>query len=142
MKKIFLLIICSMMLLCGCSQSAVPEIDDFSWILVSVQSHKGSGQIIAYGPRMGETSESDGFCELVCTAKDGVISMQDKTNGKFYTGTYEFQGKDPRSSNYKITIDGQEGIAVVAMTTYHDKTQDPTFIINLEDHSIKFFAKK
>ncbi len=142
MKKIFSLLIAATIFLCGCTGFNVPQIEEFSWLMVSVQSHEGLGQIIAYGPRGSETSESARFCELVCNAKNGVISMQDKTNGKFYTGTYELQGKDPRSSNYKITIEGQEGIAVVAMTTYHDKTQDPTFIINLEGHSIKFFAIK
>ena len=49
--------------------------------------------------------------------------------------------KDPPSSIYEVVVDGKEGMAVVAMTTYHDGSQDPTFIINLGDYTINLVAE-
>ena len=40
----------------------------------------------------------------------------------------------------KVTIDGKEGYATVAMTTYADGTEEPTLPINLGTHSIYFYA--
>ena len=41
------------------------------------------------------------------------------------------------------TVEGKKGYAVVAMTTYLDGSQDPTFIINLGpgDYTVNFFAE-
>ena len=40
-----------------------------------------------------------------------------------------------------VVVDGKEGMAVVAMTSYHDGSQEPTFIINLGDYTINLFAE-
>ena len=44
----------------------------------------------------------------------------------------------PDGTNYKVTNDGKKGYATVAMTKYHDGTEEPTLPINLGDYSICF----
>ena len=78
---------------------------------------------------------------MFCRAQNGKLTVTDQTNNKTYTGTYKFNGTDPQSSVYEVVIDGKEGMAVVAMTTYHDGSQNPTFIISLGDYTINFFAE-
>nr|WP_268830507.1 hypothetical protein [Pseudoflavonifractor phocaeensis] len=40
-----------------------------------------------------------------------------------------------------MSVDGTSGVAVAAMTTYQDGTQDSTLIFNLGDYTVNFFAK-
>ena len=50
--------------------------------------------------------------ELTCTAKDGKLTISDRTNGKTYEGTYKvtswgrFIGQ-----SYAVVIDGKDGTA-------------------------------
>ena len=107
----------------------------------SVQSGDTNGQAIAYGARGSSTLNIAKQIELICEAENGDLTLTDKTNNRTYTGTYKLDETDPRSSIYEVVIDGKKGTAVVAMTTYHDGSQDPTFIMNLGDYAINFFAE-
>ena len=49
-------------------------------------------------------------------------------------------GKDPKGTDYRITIVGKSGFACVAMTTYADGTEEPTLPISLDGYSIDFYA--
>lgn len=141
MKKLSIIFIAFILLLAGCSQADVPKVDEYTWEMTSVQSKEQDGQAVAYGERGSSTLSDAVPMKLVCTAKDGVLTLTDTTNSKTYTGTYKSKGTDPRSAHYEVTLEGKEGLAVVAMTTYHDGSQDPTFIINLDDYVINFFAE-
>lgn len=141
MKKYCILFVLIAILLTGCANSDVPKIEDHAWIMSTVQSTAEDGQAIAYGPDGQSTLNSAVYIDMECKAEDGILTLTDKTNNNTYTGSYELINQDPEAVNYKVTIDGKEGIAVVAMTTYHDGTQMPTFIINLEDYVLNFFSK-
>ena len=41
----------------------------------------------------------------------------------------------------KVTIDGKEGYATVAMTTYADGSEEPTLPISLDGYSMYFYAE-
>lgn len=141
MRKNSIVFIALIFLLAGCSHADVPKVDEYTWEMTSVQRKEQDGQAVAYGKRGSSTLENAVSMELMCTAKDGVLTLTDTTNGKTYSGTYKLKEIDPRSAHYDITLDGNEGLAVVAMTTYHDGSQDPTFIINLDEYVINFFAE-
>lgn len=141
MKKAGLLIILLLLFLIGCSRSNVPKIEDYNWVMTSVQSMETEGQAIAYGERGSSTLDTAKQIEMLCRAQNGKLTVTDQTNNKTYTGTYKFNGTDPQSCVYEVVIDGKEGMAVVAMTTYHDGSQNPTFIISLGDYTINFFAE-
>ena len=76
--------------------------------------------------------------DMTLVAKDGKITITDVTNNKTYEGTYTVSGRNPKGTDYKITIDGKAGYATVDMTMYADGKEEPTLPINLGDHSIYF----
>ena len=141
MRKIYLLMALLLLILAGCSNSNAPKIEDYNWVMTSVQSMDTGEQAIAYGERGSSTLDSAKQIELICCAEDGNLTLTDQTNDETYTGTYTMNETDTQSSIYEIVLDGNEGMAVVAMTTYHDGSQEPTFIINLGDYAINFFAE-
>ena len=80
--------------------------------------------------------------DLSLIAKDGKITITDKTNNKTYTGTYKVQNKTPKGTDYEITINEQDGYATVAPTEYYDGSEIPTLPINLGEYSLYFIPKK
>ena len=140
MRKISLLF-AVLLFLTGCNNSQVPKIDEYDWVMTSVQSIDADGQAIAFGERGSSTLPSAQQVDLTCKAENGNLTLTDQTNNKTYTGTYKLTQTDPKSNIYEVVVDGKEGMAVVAMTTYHDGSQAPTFIINLGDYTINLFAE-
>ena len=141
MRKITLMLAVLLLLLPGCGSSDIPQIEDYNWIMTSVQSQEKEGQVIAYGEGGSSTLPSAKLVKLSCKADKGNLTLMDHTNGKSYQGSYKFIERDPKSSIYKIVLEGKEGIAVVAMTSYLDGRQDPTFIISLDDYTVNFIGK-
>lgn len=140
MKKAGLLLVFLLVLLTGCASKA-PKINEYSWVMTSVQSMEAGGQAVAYGERGSSTLEGAKQMELLCQAKDGKLTLTDRTNGRTYTGTYQQSQSDPKSTIYEIEVDGTTGMAAVAMTTYQDGSQDPTLILNLGEYAVNFFAE-
>ena len=140
MKKLCLLWMISLLFLGGCSKNSVPKMEDYEWVMTSVQSNE-DGRVIAFGGRKSSTFDSAEQVELTCQAESGILTLTDQTNSKIYTGTYKLTQTDPQSSIYEVIVNGNEGMAVVAMTTYNDGNQEPTFIVNLGDYSINFSAE-
>lgn len=141
MKKAGLLLALLLLVLTGCGSSKAPKIEAYSWVMTSVQSMEAGGQAVAYGQRGSSTLEGAKQIELLCQAKDGKLTLTDQTNNQTYTGTYQQSQVDPSSILYEVEVEGKEGVAVAAMTTYQDGSQEPTLILNLGDHTVNFFAE-
>lgn len=141
MKKAGLLLALLLLVLTGCGSSKAPKIEAYSWVMTSVQSMEEGGQAVAYGQRGSSTLEEAKQIELVCQAKDGKLTLTDQTNSQTYIGTYQQSQVDPSSILYEVEVEGKEGVAVAAMTTYQDGSQEPTLILNLGDHTVNFFAE-
>lgn len=141
MKRLSVLLCLLLLLLAGCGSkdSTVPKIEDYSWQMTTVQSMEAEGQAVAYGPGNESTLESAVEILLTCTAADGTITLTDETNGQTYSGTYKLTETDQQTSTYEVTVGETEGMAVVSMTTYHDDSQTPTFIISLGNYALNFF---
>ena len=140
MKRAGLLLAFLLVLLTGCS-SKTPKIDEYTWVMTSVQSIEAGGQAVAYGEGGSSTLEGAKQIELVCEAQGGNLTLTDRTNDRTYTGTYQQSQRDSKSTIYEVNVDGTSGVEVAAMTTYQDGTQDPTLIFNLGDYTVNFFAK-
>ena len=78
--------------------------------------------------------------EMTLSAKDGKITITDITNSTVYEGTYTVSGRNPKGTDYHITIDDKFGYAGVAMTTYADGTEEPTLPITLGGYSMYFYS--
>ena len=138
MRKISLLLVFVLLFASGCSGADVPEIGDHEWVMTSVQSMEEDGQAVAFGERGSSTLPSAEQMEMFCIAENGNLTIDDRTNGKTYSGTYKMIQKDPRSSIYEVDVEGTEGMAVVAMMAYQDGSSEPTFIISLGSYTINF----
>lgn len=139
MKRAGLLLVLLLLLLVGCS-SKTPKIDEYTWVMTSVQSMETGGQAVAYGEGGSSTLEGAKQVELICKAQGGTLTLTDRTNDRTYTGTYQQSQRDSKSTIYEVEVDGTSGVAVAAMTTYQDGTKDPTLILNLGDYTVNFFA--
>ncbi|MBO5415216.1 MAG: hypothetical protein J6A83_01125 [Clostridia bacterium] len=117
------------------------NIEDYEWKMRYVMHGEDNEVVVdAVGEYDAAHSEAN-IVELILTAKDGKITISDLTNNKTYDGTYAVEQKTHVGTDYKITIDGKEGYATVAMTTYADETEEPTLPINLGTYSIYFYAE-
>ena len=143
MKKaisIFLLVTTLILTLSACGMGK-PKIEDYEWKMRTIM-HAEDNQVIYDAAAEESTAHPEAkIIEMTLVAKDGKITITDVTNNKTYEGTYTVEQKTPAGTDYKITIDGKEGYATVAMTTYADETEEPTLPINLGTHSIYFYAE-
>ncbi|MBQ8813276.1 MAG: hypothetical protein IJZ85_02090 [Lachnospiraceae bacterium] len=138
MKRILMTALLLTFLLTGCSKNAVPKIDEYSWTMSTVQTTENNGQIVAHGPDNTYTPEDSVVIRMTCEAKGGVLTITDHTTGQTYTGTYKTAGTIPESATYEITVDGADGMAVVAMTSYHNGEQTPTLVMSVGEWAISF----
>ena len=140
MKKTGVLTVLLVLLLSGCSNGNVPRIEDYDWVMTSVQSVEADGQVVFYGERASSTLDSARQIELICRVEDnGAMTIIDETNHKTCTGTYEWKRTGPMAANYEVVVDGKKGLAVVSMTTYNDGSQIPTFIMSFDEYVVNFF---
>ena len=117
------------------------KIEDYEWKMQTIM-HGEDNQVVVDAVGEYDTAHPEAkIIDMTLTAKDGKITITDNTNNKTYEGTYTVEQKTPAGTDYKVTIDGKEGYATVAMTTYADGTEEPTLPINLGTHSIYFYAE-
>lgn len=149
MKKTVLILFCILtitMLLSSCATETI-SIEDYEWQMRTVMSgdietaQNEDSLIVAVGEPDDLYPEAK-IVDLTLIAKDGKITITDKTNNKTYTGTYKVQKKTPKGTDYEITINGQDGYATVAPTEYYDGSEVPTLPINLGEYSLYFIPKK
>ena len=122
-------------------QSFFRKVKYYEWKMRTIM-HGEDNQVVVDAVGEYDTAHPEAkIVEMTLVAKDGKITITDHTNNKTYEGTYKVEQKTPAGTNYEVTIDGKEGYATVAMTTYADGTEEPTLLINLGTHSIYFYAE-
>ena len=138
--SIIILIATLTIALSACGMGKV-KIEDYEWKMRTVM-HGEDNQVVVDAVGEYDTAHPEAkIVEMTLVAKDGKITITDHTNNKTYEGTYKVEQKTPAGTNYEVTIDGKEGYATVALTTYADGTEEPTLPINLGTHSIYFYAE-
>lgn len=148
MKKLMFVLSLLMLplMLSSCGAETV-TIDDYEWKMRTVMSNntETATDADAFVSVVGEPDElypDAKVVDLTLAAKDGKITVTDKTNGKTYSGTYKVTQKTPEGTDYEITIDGVNGYATVAPTEYYDGTDIPTLPINLGEYSLYFIPNE
>ena len=138
--SILILIATLTVVLSACGLGKV-KIEDYEWKMKTIM-HGEDNQVVVDAVGEDDPAHPEAkVIDMTLTAKNGKITIMDNTNNKTYEGTYTVGQKTPAGTDYKITIDGKEGYATVAMTTYADGTEEPTLPINLGTHSIYFYAQ-
>ena len=117
-----------------------PEIEDYEWKMRSIV-HIKDNQVVYDAVSEEHASYPEAkIIDMKLVAKDGKILITDITNNMTYEGSYSVSGKNPKGTDYNITIDGKSGYAGVAMTTYADGTKEPTLPISLQGYSMYFYS--
>ena len=141
-KAISIILLMSIMIFalsaCGVGK---PKIEDYEWKMRTIM-HADDNQVIYDAVAEESTTHPEAkIIEMTLVAKDGKITITDVTNGKTYEGTYTVSGRNPKGTDYHISIDGKSGYAGVAMTTYADGSEEPTLPITLDGYSMYFYAE-
>ena len=141
-SKIILLLFALSLLLCSCGTNKL-SIEDCEWKMRAVM--RGGESVTSdtadFIVCVGEADEvypEAKIVDLTLKAENGVITVEDFTNGKTYTGTYKVTAKTPKGTDYELVINGQTGYAAVAPTTYYSGTEVPTLPINFGEYSLYF----
>ena len=118
---------------------AKPAIETHTWVLTSAQQADAPHFVAAHKKGYDlSNDESNLFAfskeiELTCVAKDGKLTITDKTNNKIYEGTYKvtawgrFLGQ-----SYTVVIDGKEGTSNIRSGF------DRTLLISVGDYYLNF----
>ena len=143
MKKIISILLLAVTLIFALSACGMrkPKIEDYEWKMQTIAHVEGEQVVYDAAAEESTTHPEAKIIEMTLVAKDGKITITDVTNGKTYEGTYTVSGRNPKGTDYHITIDGKSGYAGVAMTAYADGSEEPTLPINLESYSMYFYAE-
>lgn len=148
MKKILSMFLTTIMIftLSACGGDVV-AIEDYEWKMRTVASNDIEAAqapdelIVAVGNADALYPEAE-IVDLTLNAKDGAITITDRTNNKTYSETYEVQQKTPKGTDYEIIINGVSGYATVSPTEYYDGSEIPTLPINIDGYSLYFIPNE
>lgn len=131
MKKLLPLLLC-LLLLTGCSTP--PDIEEYAWQMTTIQQ-ASDGAIIYTAP--------DGIVGvpqlmLTCMAEGGTIVLRDETSGMTWSGTYRPEAGSGGAARYAVVLDGADGAATTARTTWADGTEKSALIIVLRGYVLNF----
>ena len=143
MKKIIsiLLLAATLMFALSACGMGKPKIEDYEWKMRTIAHIEGEQLVYDAAAEESTAHPEAKIIEMTLVAKDGKITITDVTNGKTYEGSYTVSGRNPKGTDYNITIDGKSGYAGVAMTTYADGSEEPTLPISLDGYSMYFYAE-
>lgn len=131
--------------LSACNSDRI-AIEDYEWKMRTVMKNDMEAaqnedeMVVAVGEH-DELYPDAEIAEITLTAKDGTITVTDKTNSKTYSGTYKVSRETPDGTDYEITIDGVSGYATVAPTEYYNDQTIPTLPINIDGYSVYFIPQ-
>lgn len=99
-----------------------PTIEMHTWELFSAQHAEPPNFTVAHHYNYTFASDEDDTLfefskpiELTCVAKNGKLTITDKTNNIIYNGTYKVESWNKFSRQcYKIVIDGKDGKANIS----------------------------
>lgn len=119
-----------------------PTIERHTWVLYSAQQAEPPYFVIAYNQDSGISDYDSTFfafakpIELTCVAKDGRLTLIDKTNDKTYNGTYKVKSWGRfTGQKYTVVIDGKEGTANISSRS------NCTLFVSLDDYYLQFDVK-
>ena len=118
-----------------------PRIEDYEWKMRTIMHAEDNRVVYDAVAEESSTHPKAKIIEIILVAKDGKITITDVTNNNTYEGTYTVSGRNPKGTDYHITIDGKSGYAGVAMTTYADGSEEPTLPISLDGYSMYFYSQ-
>lgn len=147
MKRIIAFILSALTCMClvACGNNQKYAIDDYTWVMSTIQSVEQNGDFVAYAPS-NVTFDKNAYpnavsIDMTCSAKNGALSILDKTNNKTYNGSYKVTNNSSQTVIYEIVIEDKSGTVVVSVTDNQDGTVIPTMILSIDDYALNFQSK-
>lgn len=128
MKRFLLTIAAALILLSGCGQKQELDMEHHAWQATSILLTKEDGTV----------SEIDRDLDLACTAHGGMLTLENRSLGESWEGTYTLLENKSGTAIYTLSLAGEEGHAIVSETTYQDRDAVPTLVLNLEQVVLYF----
>lgn len=128
MKRFLFIMSAVLMLLSGCGQKSVLQIENHSWQAASIILTEENGTV----------SRTKDNLDLVCTAHDGILTMENRASGECWEGTYTLLENQNGTAIYTLSLAGEEGHAVVSETAYQDRDTVPTLVLTVEQVTLYF----
>ncbi len=139
MKKVLTILLAVVIIITMFSSCTKNEakIEDGEWKLESVESLNDNGSVVAVGEK-STVNPNAKVIDIVLTAQDGELVLSDKTNGETYNGAYEEMTITDSADDYKIFIDGKEGLINSTKTVYPDGSEEPMLIMTVDGYDLYF----
>ena len=137
-KTAFILIVAIFtMSLAGCGKDDTSiDIDKHKWQAATVQNAK-DGSITACSSDYILQYEDAEEISVELEANKGNMTINDLSDNKKYSGTYDLIKTTPSGEINKINVGDEEGLATCSVTNENGK-EKPTLIITLGEYSINF----
>lgn len=140
----FVLLLTLAVCLVGCDGTVKYSIDGHDWIMTTAQSTE-SGDFVAYNPS-DDSFDAENYPNIVAVdltfeAKNGLLTVENKTDGVKYARTYKEINSSSAGTQYEITIGEKSGMAVASATKYSDGTEVLTLILSVDGYAINFQSK-
>ena len=138
MKKLFALILVTVLLLTGCGTPAAAQkyfIEGKDWQVVTVQS-TADGRVLWVGEGAQALYPEAGLLTLSCKAEGGRLTFT--TADQTHEGSYALQQSDDNAAIYTVTVGEETGPAAVSVTTYGDGRAEQTLVMQLGGYSLYF----
>lgn len=134
---LFALLVCALSG-CGAQKSML---ETYEWSMNSIMSTNGDFIVMEAVSEANDAYPAAPVLDMVLTAKNGMLSLTDKTNGRSYSGTYQLTDQSVECDIYSITLNGKSGYAACTMTKYNDGSEKATLTADLGNYSLYFFVK-
>ena len=137
MKKLFALILVTVLLLTGCGTPAAQKyfIEGKDWQVVTVQSTE-DGRVLFVGDGRQDAYPDAKVIALSCKAEGGRLTFT--TADQAHEGSYSLQQSDDNAAIYTVTVGEETGPAAVSITTYGDGRAEQTLVMQLGGYSLYF----
>ena len=140
MKRVILIFLTSLLLVgCGTSVSNLPIIEDGVWYMTTVQgTSQNTDSVIACNGELGAIYDDAWVLDVILTASDGLLEIQDLTNSLKFYGEYKLYNTAPETRTYAITTETSGGYAVIGKKKLINEDGQTVLILSIGDYVINF----
>lgn len=140
MKRVILIFLTSLLLVgCGTSVSNLPIIEDGVWYMTTVQgTSQNTDSVIACNGELGAIYDDAWVLDVILTASDGLLEIQDLTNRLKFYGEYKLYNTAPEARTYAITTETSGGYAVIGKKKLINEDGQTVLILSIGDYVINF----
>ncbi len=139
-KRLFCTLLTFVLLLSltACGNASQTAIDQYEWMLNTVQSDSDGGEVVACAADFLEAYPDAAEVSFSCAASAGALTLTDHASGQVYSGTYAEDTANADSLLYTVQFDDSTGNATSALTKYAGGGSAPTLVLSVDGYTLYF----